>query len=152
MGKGISTAVEEVFPGVPDFICHFHFLRDLGKDLLLDDYTAFQKRVRKLNVRVSLRRQAKYLEKKINQKCMDVEGILQGIQSGNLQGSQFGDYPLVLTYTLIIWIFDYSGESSGYKFSFDRPYLDFYGRIKKVHQLLGQIKNTNPTNDSARSQ
>ena len=53
MGRGIITAVEEVFPGVADFICHFHFLRDIGKDLLLDEYTALQKRLRKLKVRSS---------------------------------------------------------------------------------------------------
>ena len=34
MGNGICEAVKEVFPGVPDFICHFHFLRDIGKDSL----------------------------------------------------------------------------------------------------------------------
>lgn len=30
MGKGILAAVAAVFPGAPDFICHFHFLRDIG--------------------------------------------------------------------------------------------------------------------------
>ncbi len=25
-GRGIAAAVEEVFTGVPDYICHFHFL------------------------------------------------------------------------------------------------------------------------------
>ncbi|MES0385829.1 MAG: hypothetical protein ABUJ98_14740, partial [Hyphomicrobium sp.] len=34
MGKGILKAVATVFPEVPDFICHFHFLRDIGKDFL----------------------------------------------------------------------------------------------------------------------
>ena len=34
MGAGIINAVETVFPDTPDFICHFHFLRDIGKDLL----------------------------------------------------------------------------------------------------------------------
>ena len=33
LSKGILAAIQEVFPGIPDFICHFHFLRDLGKDL-----------------------------------------------------------------------------------------------------------------------
>jgi hypothetical protein len=37
MGVGILAAIKEVFPGVPDFICHFHFLRDVGKDLLEPD-------------------------------------------------------------------------------------------------------------------
>jgi len=38
MGRGILAAVQRVFPGVPDFVCHFHFLRDVGKDLLEADY------------------------------------------------------------------------------------------------------------------
>jgi hypothetical protein len=66
MGKGIVNAVEEVFPDTPDFIRHFHFLRDIGKDLLTDEYTAFYKRLRKLKIRPTLRRQAKYLEQKID--------------------------------------------------------------------------------------
>lgn len=34
MGTGIGKAVAAVFPGIRDFICHFHFLRDIGKDYL----------------------------------------------------------------------------------------------------------------------
>lgn len=41
MGKGILAAVEEVFPGIPDFI--FHFLRDIGKDLFGKEYKIYQK-------------------------------------------------------------------------------------------------------------
>lgn len=46
MGAGILAAVQEVFTGVPDFICHFHFLRDAGKDLLAADYDAIRQRLR----------------------------------------------------------------------------------------------------------
>jgi transposase-like protein len=38
MGTGICRAVNEVFPGVHDYICHFHFLRDIGKDYLEPAY------------------------------------------------------------------------------------------------------------------
>lgn len=58
MGKGIVNAVEEVFPETPDFICHFHFLRDIGKDLLADEYRAFQKRLQRLKVRPTLDRKS----------------------------------------------------------------------------------------------
>jgi hypothetical protein len=34
LGLGIIKALEEVFPGVERRICHFHFIRDVGKDLL----------------------------------------------------------------------------------------------------------------------
>jgi transposase-like protein len=47
MGKGILKAVATVFPEVPDFICHFHFLRDIGKDFLGTEYDTIRKRLGK---------------------------------------------------------------------------------------------------------
>jgi len=46
MGKGILSAIGQVFPGKPDFICHFHFLRDIGKDLMEDDYKKIRDRLK----------------------------------------------------------------------------------------------------------
>ena len=89
MARGIIAAVEEVFPGAPDFICHFHFLRDLGKDLLLDDYVKLQKRLRKLKVRPSLRLKAKYLELKIDPDCQSINEIMVSLESGTWQATSF---------------------------------------------------------------
>ena len=47
MGKGLLTAIEDIFPGVPSLICHFHFLRDLGKDLLESDYRTLRNGLKK---------------------------------------------------------------------------------------------------------
>lgn len=152
MGKGIVSAVEEVFPGVADFICHFHFLRDIGKDLLLDDYNALQKRLRKLNVRPLLRRRAKYLEQKISPESHDIAEIIASLESGNWQARNFEDIPLIVTYTLIHWVFEYPHQSDGYGFPFDRPHLDFYRRLQKVHQLLGQIMDIHLSNSAKANQ
>jgi len=46
---------------------------------------------------------------------------------------------LLTTYALIHWVFDYPHQSDGYGFPFDRPYLDFYRRLQKIHRLLGEI-------------
>jgi len=43
MGRGILNAVARIFTGVPDFICHFHFLRDIGKDFLGDQHDIIRK-------------------------------------------------------------------------------------------------------------
>jgi len=93
MGRGIVTAVAEVFPGVADFICHFHFLRDLGKDLLLDEYSALQKRLRKLNVRPLLRQKAKYLERKFNPTSQTLDEIMASLESGTWQATSFEHIP-----------------------------------------------------------
>ena len=139
MGKGIVNAVEEVFPDAPDFICHFHFLRDIGKDLLVDEYRAFQKRLRKLKVRSTLRRQAKYLEKKIDSAHHDIDEIRESLQRGHYQAVHSGHIPMIMAYTLIHWVFDYPNQSNGYGFPFDRADLDFYVRLQQVHGLLKQI-------------
>ncbi|MHC1730014.1 MAG: transposase [Syntrophobacteraceae bacterium] len=46
MGAGILKAIAEVFPGTRDFICHFHFLRDIGKDLLEPAYAQLRQHLR----------------------------------------------------------------------------------------------------------
>lgn len=148
MGKGIVNAVEEVFPDVPDFICHFHFLRDIGKDLLLEDYTAFQKRLRRLNIRPALRQRAKYLEQKIDPDCHNIAVLIKSLQSGKWQTSHFEHIPMIMTYALIHWILEYPNQSNGYGFPFDRPHLAFYRRLQSVHQLLGKIMDINFSDSS----
>ena len=64
MGKGILKAVAVVFPNVPDFICHFHFLRDIGKDFLGADYDIIRKRLRKHDISGKLLSRAKQLNLK----------------------------------------------------------------------------------------
>lgn len=148
MGKGIVKAVEVVFPGTPDFICHFHFLRDIGKDLMIDEYRAFQKRLQKLKMRPTLRRQAKYLEQKIDPVCLSIEEIIKSLQNEKWQADHFDHIPTIMAYTLIHWILDYPNQSNGYGFPFDRLHLDFYQRIKDIHLLLGQIMDINIGNSS----
>ncbi len=65
MGRGILSAVNAVFVGIPDFICHFHFLRDIGKDLLQEHYAKIRTRLKKHKIRTLLRRKLKSLEKHI---------------------------------------------------------------------------------------
>ncbi len=141
MGKGILNAVTEVFPDTPDFICHFHFLRDIGKDLLLSDYTAFNKRLQKLKVRTVLRRRAKYLESKIDPESDDIDAIVESIQHGSTRSVDPQPVSVIVAYALIHWIFQYPSQSNGYGFPFDRSHLDFYRRFQKVYRLLGKIKD-----------
>jgi len=44
--------------------------------------------------------------------------------------------PTLLTYMLIHWILESPRLSPGYGFQFDRPHLEFYGRLKTVDGLL----------------
>ncbi len=139
MGVGILTAVEEVFAGIPDYICHFHFLRDVGKDLLLQDYQDIIKQLRKHNVRALLRQKARYLEKKIGQDPEVVTNLKASLEDGAFKASALEHIPALATYTLIHWAFESPRTSRGYGFPFDRPHLEFYRRLKEIHGLLGNI-------------
>ncbi len=66
MSKAIIGAVEEVFPGLPIFICHFHFLRDLGKDLFKMEYDLLGASFRDFNVKIMLSRFARELRSLIH--------------------------------------------------------------------------------------
>ncbi len=146
MGKGIIAAVEEVFPHIADFICHFHFLRDIGKDLLLDDYSALQKRLQKLKTRPLLRQRAKYLKQKINPGDPGFDEIMACIDTGTWESNSFEYVPLITVYVLINWIFEYPSQSKAYGFPFDRQHLDFYRRLQNIHHLLGQIMDLHLSN------
>ncbi len=145
MGKGILNAVAKVFPDTPDYICHFHFLRDIGKDLLLSDYTAFYKRLRKLKIRTTLKQRARYLWQKIGPESQDIGRIVGIIQQGGLLSIDFEPISEIIVYMLIQWIFEYPSQSSGYGFPFDRAHLDFYRRLQKSYQILEKFKNIDMT-------
>ena len=67
MGAGILKAVQEVWASVPDLICHFHFLRDIGQDLLEKDYDAIRQLLRKHGLTDKLLHHARRLKTEIDQ-------------------------------------------------------------------------------------
>jgi len=142
MGKGILIAVGEVFPGKPDFICHFHFLRDIGKDLLEEHYQRIRNRIQKLNIRTLLRQRAKALEKAMGVNDKAVQALKAGIHKGETEICSFHPMPDLVAFTMIHWAFDTSGQLKGYGFPFDLPHLVFYQRLQKIYSFIEQIRHT----------
>ncbi len=62
MGKGIALAIKMVFKNVAAFICHYHFLKSLGKDLLGDENDIIRKRLQKHGIQAVLKKRARKLE------------------------------------------------------------------------------------------
>ncbi len=65
-GSAILKAVLAVFPGVADYLCHFHFLRDLGKDLFDFEYRTIRRYTQSYGVRAKLNHAAKQLKAAVN--------------------------------------------------------------------------------------
>jgi len=140
MGLGILAAVKEVFAGVPDFICHFHFLRDLGKDLLASDYDAIRQRLRKHGLTEKLLRQARKLKGALDPQPDWVESFCQSVQGGCLPAAHLETFPLLCAYSLIQWALAGKAEGEGYGFPFDRPQVEFAKRLRVLGQRLEEIK------------
>ena len=141
MGVGILAAVKEVFDRVPDFICHFHFLRDLGKDLLEADYDAIRQCLRQHALTERLFHRARQLKTAIDQQPGWIEGFCKSVQDDTLPVEQLQAFPLLCAYSLIQWALEGKTQGEGYGFPFDRPQVQFAKRLRVLGQRLEQIKD-----------
>lgn len=143
MGKGILAAVATVFPGVADFICHFHFLRDLGKDFLAAPYECVRNRLSQHQISAKLRYRAKQLKAQIDPHAETREALRAAIeQQRPLPLSALPWLPMLNGYTLIHWALAGKGEGHGYGFPFDRPHLAFAARIRRLHADVERLAHT----------
>ena len=140
MGKGILKAVATVFPGVPDFICHFHFLRDIGKDFLGTEYDTIRKRLSKHGISAKLRYRAKQLKADLDRHPELIEVLQCGIENALLPAEARQFMPVLNVYALIQWTLRGKSEGHGYGFPFDRPHLAFAKRIHHLHSEVEKLK------------
>ena len=141
MGAGILAAVQQVFPGVLDFICHFHFLRDIGNDLLEADYDAIRQRLRQHGLSQRLLQHARRLKAAIDQQPGLVESFCHNVQGHCLPAEKLELFPLLCAYSLIQWALEGKTDGQGYGFPFDRPHVQFAKRLCVLGQRLEQIKD-----------
>ncbi|MBC8549386.1 MAG: transposase [Candidatus Brocadiales bacterium] len=140
MGAAILKAVSEVFPDIPDYICHFHFLRNLGKDLFDFEYRSIRRYTRSFNVHAKLNKAAKQLDTIIrgDKKLSDSLELYLNNKTSQRHEDDFD--PRLTAYLLMSWILEYSSVSNGFGFPFDQPHLEFYLRLQEAYPLLKQLK------------
>lgn len=136
MGAGILSAVKEVFPGVADYVCHYHFLRDIGKDLLGIEYARIRSELIKYSIRPSLRKIVKALEERIETHPELDKSLDCYLKDEDKTGDVL---PSVLAYILSNWILDANSELNGYGFPFDRSHLIFYKRLKTAKRIVENL-------------
>jgi len=142
MGKGIINAVETVFKGTPDYICHFHFLRDIGKDLLGEHNDILRKRLRRHSIQTALRKYAMSIKVRAENNGLQFSTIANIVEKECRGENQISllKTPLVLAYLLVNWALEGKRIGKGYGFPFDRTYLTFYHRIKEVHRSVNKLR------------
>jgi len=136
---GIIKAVAEVFPGVPDFVCHFHFLRDIGKDFLEPAYGKLRKILRSFAASSRLHAIAREARQAISAQDNPDPATLAHCLSDDIMLDSPNLLSHVLAYTLCLWALQGKHCGDGYGFPFDRPLLTFAERLLAVSGRLPQL-------------
>lgn len=101
MGSGICRAVADVFPGALDFVCHFHFLRDIGKDFLEPSYSVLRKRLRAHTMSTRLHALAREARRRLSEDGYDGSRLAGAIEAESLEDSAL--FPMAIAYALSLW-------------------------------------------------
>ncbi len=128
------AAFKEVFPEVQLLICHFHFLRSVGKNFLEYENTKLQGTLKQYDI-------TKLLKKFLMQCKESIEAnpklAAYLTYSEAEYRSAFHSLPEpVKAYCKTLWILAYEQELNGYGFPFDRSDLVYLQRMKKVYDSL----------------
>jgi hypothetical protein len=145
MGSGICKAVNEVFPGVLDFICHFHFLRDIGKDFLDPAYGRLRNRLRSHAISSRLSALVRETRQATCEQSSDPMGLAKAILRAEGTPPLM---PLLSAYGLVLWALDGKHTGNGYGFPFDRPLLSFAERLIDLDQQMPRLLNLSKNDES----
>jgi hypothetical protein len=140
MGAAILNAVNEVFPTIPDYICHFHFLKDIGKDLFGHDDSTVRRHLKTHGIRTHLRKTAKGLNKAIETDPDTVHCLHGYLESKPPHTATMPLTPLGAAYLIICWVLEAKQASHGFGFPFDRAHFDFYRRVQEADPALRGLK------------
>jgi len=140
MGRALLSAISEVFSNTPHYICHFHFLRDLGKDLLEEQYSIIRNTLKKYGVTSQLRYRLRYyFENKTED--INVSQINETIKTAKRLNSQDSQIVNQICHILILWALDGKNYGNGFGFPFDRPHYEFYKRLDLLYRKLKSFQN-----------
>ena len=140
MGAAILKAVKDVFPKIPDYICHFHFLKDIGKDLFGHDYGTLRRHLKTHAIRSHLRKTAKKLKKAIDADPDILHCLHDYLETKPLHEAKMPLMPVVMAYLIICWVLEAKQGSHGFGFPFDRPHLTSTADYREAYPDLLELK------------
>jgi hypothetical protein len=140
--QSLITAAAEVFPRIRQFVCHYHFAADVGRDILSPHVDRLRRLFRRTKVRPKLRalcRSLKTFATAEDHGELILNSLLAGRSIQDLRSLSSPGAVKGTVHALASWILAFSHSGDGYGFPFDVPYLTFYDRVLEVHQILCQV-------------
>jgi hypothetical protein len=145
--QSLITAAAEVFPESCQFVCHYHFAADVGKDILTPHIDRLRQLFRRTKVRPKLRALCRSLKKFAATEDhgeLILNSVLAVSSTKDLRDLSSPEAIKGTVHALASWILAFSHSGDGYGFPFDVPYLTFYDRILQAHEILCQVSATWP--------
>lgn len=115
---------------IPVLGCHFHFLKDVGKDLLEPGHDQLRGLLRRFDVRGQLRALARDLGRQLGADIETARTKIESWLAHDSQGHQLpvGPLGIALVRALTQWVLDYPADGHDEGFPFDLPYRDLFRR------------------------
>jgi len=133
MAKGNLAALAARLRKVPVFICHFHFLRDLGKDLMGCDYAMLRARLRHHGPKAELRRLQEQLRELMQAHHKQLAALLLAVDEPDAALRSAPSVPnLVVLGSFVASILEAERQADGYGFPFDQTRLLFFRQAQSV--------------------
>jgi len=152
MGAGIIKAVATVLPDTADFICHFHFLRDIGKDLFEGPYGIIRNRLKRYGISAKLQRRTCAFKAIIDENPAMIDLFCHCFENRSEKSEDARRLlPIAMAYSLIQWALDGKKQGHGYGFPFDQPLFEFARRLYTVYEYCHRLKNRGDAKISARA-
>jgi hypothetical protein len=117
---------------IPVLGCHFHFLKDVGKDLLEQSYDQLRALFRRFEMRGQLRALARDLGRQLGADIHGARTTLEDWLAQRAPGHALpdGGVGLAAVRALTQWVLDYPADGHDEGFPFDLPYLALWRRCR----------------------
>lgn len=150
LGRAMIPACESSRDAVdghfPILSCHYHFLADVGKDLLDPGHGELRALFRRFAIRPALRALVRDLGRKLGERIAPVRQAVLEWQDESGAGHRLPEGPegVGVVRALTQWILDSPIESKGQDFPFALPYLDLYDRCSQARRAVDAFLRTPP--------
>jgi hypothetical protein len=144
LSKNIENAKKEVIADVPDLICQYHFLENVGNQLCEKPHAQLTNALRRLKIRPalsSLRKDLVRWSRKGNPlSARQIDHLL-------VHPEQIAELDAValrrfVAYVLLRWVEDFGADLRGEYFPFDLPSLAFYRRGLRLGEWVSELLAT----------
>ncbi len=142
LGGPVTNAVDNLLSelelDIPALACHFHFLKDIGKDLLEPAHGELRALFRRSRIRPKLRGLASALGVKLGNEIEEGREEVKAWQELDEAGHSIpaGRAGIAAVRALAQWILDFRAQSAGRSFPFVMPYLDLYDRCSEGRRAV----------------